>query len=605
MGTDSILRLGPAVLVAALGLTLSVPARAAGRVLRSGAGSASVAELRLARASSPDWARQWAQYRLDGTGRAAVVTPVAPGTFVDPAPDAWFEALETATAPRVVPPAGAPLCGATSASSVDVTGDLSHAKTLAATQVAVLSELPELLAFASSQGFVVEGADQLALAEHPGPFVALVYELTGSRSLTQPIRYVTRGDAQPIALPLAVSPTAADVTLFTIGAGRARVSGATEHTPDALGFSWHMLLGHSDYVERRRELLAEDGGKSWLVETTGTAPLYQWSVLPNQAGSIPPVVQVYFERSIAQGAATGTAQQCLEPLWDAHKLGKDGAVVADPCPDGALAVVPLASGAAPACSAAPSAGTIDSAMLACGAASDLAHALAGSRPDLARITRSLSVAGSGSEPASIELSAGTPLPRVIAAPAADVTGCLPTGNGAGGSHGGTGGSMGESGSPGGPAPTDPGYDPGSAEADFHTDVSVSCWGSSEPGSGGDSCSGDSSSSSAGDDSCSGDSSSSTEGGDSCSGDSSDSSGSDACAGDSSDGYGSSDSGCSADSGSDSGCSGGDASSGGDCNLSRRRAKRPKLSLWLLISAAIALPLRRRTRKLAAGQRRTH
>jgi hypothetical protein len=594
------------MLAAGIGLATSVPAQAAGRVLRSDGGAASVIELRLARAASNDWARLWAQYRLNGTGRAAIVTPVAPGTFVDPTGDAWFEALETATAPRVVPPIGAATCGATTSTSVDVTGDVSHTTTLAPTQVAVLTGLPELLGFAADQELVVSSTDQAALEAQPGPFVALVYQLAGKSALTQPVRFSTRGAAAPLALPLVASDSRPDVTLFTIGQGRARISGATEHTPDALGFAWQMLLGKSDYVEQRRGLLAEGDGKSWLVETAGGSPLYHWSILPNQAGSIPPVVQVYFERSIAAGAAWDSVQTCLEPVWEARALGKNGAIVADPCPAGALAIVPALSGAVPGCDPAPSAGEIEAMTLACGSADDLAHALAGGRADLASITRARSVAGSQSEPASTELHAGSPLPRVLTAPVADMHGCLPQGDtGTGGSWGGSGGGTGASGYPGGPGYDDP-YYPGGYDDDVHTDLSVSCSGSSEPGSSNDSCSGDSSSSSE-EDSCSGDSSSSSDGGDSCSGDSSSSSGDsgDACAGDSSDGYGSSD-GCSGDSSADSGCSGGDVSaSGGDCSLSRRRTGRPKPSLWLLISAAIALPLRRRGRDLAAGRVRTH
>jgi hypothetical protein len=627
MGSIARFRLGWLLLAAGLGSLPARDAQAAGRVLRSDSGSAAVVEVRVAHAASSAWSRLWTQYRLNGSGRTAIVTPVAPATFVDPTTDAWFEALEEATAPRIVPPLGASLCGPTQATSVDVTGNLSHDQTIAPAQVAVLSDLAQVLAFAASQKLVVSSADQTALEQEPGPFVALVYQLAGTGALTQPVRYSTRGSAAALPLPLVVSASEPDITLFTIGAGRARIAGAPEHTPDALGFGWSMMEGKSDYVALRRQLLAQENGKSWLVETTGTAPLYQWSVLPNQAGSVPPVVQIYFERALAQGAATGSAQKCLEPVWDAQELGESGAIVSDPCPGGALAIVPASDGSAPGCDPAPSAGQIAAASLACGMADDLAHALAGTRPDLARITRSRSVAGSDSGAASIELHDGMTLPRVLTAPSADLNGCLP-GDGAGGSGGGSGGGTGASGTPG-----EPGYG-GSDGAHAHTDVSVSCAGSSETSSSNDSCSGDSSSgagddscsgdsssgasndscsgdssSGAGDDSCSGDSSSSSDSTDSCTGDSSSSAsdGSDACSGDSSDGYGSTGDGCSGDSGSgaDSGCSGGDSASGADCNVSRLRSRRPKLSLWLLISAAIALPLRRRRRDLAAGRERTH
>lgn len=589
MGRATAFRLALALLF----VTLAAPAQAAGRLL-SGAGKyAWPLEVRLAQARSAQWSRLWVQYRLQGAGRLAIVAPAAPGTRVDPVPDAWFEALEAATSLRIVRPTGAPACGAASSGSLHVTGSLAHEPTLAPTEVALLSGIADVQGFAAGRSLTFSSDDQLALAQHPGPYVALVYELSGAGVLTQAVRFSAPGSAAPVALTLpSTAGGPVDLSVWWLGEGRARIVGAKEHTPDAVGFSWLAVQGVSDYPERRRELLESEQGAAWLVEVSGSSALHQWTVLPNQAGAIPPIVSEYLDRALTQGATTGSLGECLAAVWDARASGQAGGVVSERCPAGALALVP---GGGTSCSNAAGPGEISASSLACGEADDLAHALAGSRPDRLRVTRHRGLLAAKTGDAAIELFDGAELSAAITAPETDLSGCSGVG-GAGGSgsvsgHGAYGGSTG---SPGTPDP-DPGYGAtsGEYEDDAHVDVSVSCWGTSEPGHGDDSCSGDSSSSQEGDgDACSGDSSDGyDDGGDSCSGDSSD--GSDSCSGDSSDGYGDGGDSCSGDSGGgDSGCSSDSSSSGGDCSLSKRRPRRPKLSLLVLWVAALLFPLRR-------------
>jgi hypothetical protein len=582
-----------AALLATATLAESSPVGAAGRVLRPHAGG-NVTEVRLVRAASSEWSRQWTQYRMSGSGRIAIVTPVPTGTFVDPVADAWFEALEAATAPRVVPPTGTPECGGYGL--VHVTGNLSHSATLGPSHVAVLNSVGQVQSLAQNQGLPFYDSDQQALEAYPPPYLALVYQLSGGSQLTQAVRYTTNGVSSPIPLAVAYDESATpDLTLWTIGEGRARIVNAVELTPDVIDFTWLAAQGKSDYPERRRERLIDEKGSAWMIETTGTAPLFQFGVIPNQGGAMPPVVSEYFERAISQGSATGTASSCLEGVWDAQELGKTGARVADPCPAGALTTVPVAGGGVPDCDPTPGAGEIDALTLVCGGADDLASAFAGMDVNRARITRQRGVLHEQSHDVTLELYEGPSMPRVLTAPAVNLDQCV---SGTGGSSG--GGYYGGSGSGSGAQSGTAGYAGGYVE-ETHTDVNVSCSGSSSD-SGGDSCSGDSSSSS--DDSCSGDSSSSSD--DSCSGDSSSGS-DDACSGDSSSGSGDSCSGdssggggegCSGDSG--GGCSSG-SSGGGDCSVANG-ARRVKPTLWLITLAAVAFPLRRRGRaKRRAGR----
>lgn len=581
--------LGTAV---ALGIgVLAHPASAAGRVLTGASGTPKVTELRLAHAASPAWERTWAQYRLSGGGRVAIVTAVRPGTHADPAPDAWFEALEAATAPRVVPPPAVPECG-NGAATVHVTGDLSHVPSLPPSEVAVLGSLDALSDFAAARQLDFDAADAAALGEHAAPFLALVYEPSGGSTLTEAVRLAAPGASEPIALSLAASSgDEPDVTLWTFGSGRAALAGITEHTPDAVGFSFVAKTGISDYPERRRELLTADHGAAWLIETSGSAPLFQLGVLPKQGGAIPPIASEYFDRAAVAGLAPSPSTSCFAGALDARAAGKSGASVAERCPKGLLAVVP---GSAPACDPEPAEGEIDSDALICGDAEDLAHALAGGRPDQARVTRHRGVVGVDTADPEIELHDGTALPRVLTASDTDLSGCATEGTGGSGGATGSGAYSGSSGTWGyGGSGGDGYYAP---EPETHTEVNVSCWGSSEPSSEGDSCSGDSSSSSEGD-SCSGDSSDGAEGGEACSGDSSDGAdGGDACSGDSSSGSGD---GCSGDSsGGGDGCSGDTGSSGGDCSVSERRPRRIRLQIWLVGAAALAFAWRRLSRPRA-------
>ena len=80
-------------------------ARASGALVASG--SATPIEQRVAVASGPDRTTLWTSLHLEAdAGPVALIIPVPPGASLDVSSDAWFEALEVATAPRVLPPKG-------------------------------------------------------------------------------------------------------------------------------------------------------------------------------------------------------------------------------------------------------------------------------------------------------------------------------------------------------------------------------------------------------------------------------------------------------------------------------------------------------------------
>ena len=62
---------------------------------------------RVAVAAGPSRTTLWTSLRFTAAGgKMGIVVPAPPGTSLDISSDAWFEALEVATAPRVFPPGG-------------------------------------------------------------------------------------------------------------------------------------------------------------------------------------------------------------------------------------------------------------------------------------------------------------------------------------------------------------------------------------------------------------------------------------------------------------------------------------------------------------------
>jgi hypothetical protein len=540
----------------------------------------------VAAAFSPHQTTLWTAFRVSGAAqRVAVVLPVAPGSLVDPSSEAWFRALEGATAPRVTAPSGMPECAGGSSNQVEDTADDAPAATLHPIKVALLDTPADLDDFANQNQLALSPADRVAL-DIPGQrLLALLYALPhGASAFTQTLRI-----SEPVelaSLPLALSRRSGSdpipFTLWTIASGRARLSPGKELAPADVKAVWHEFDGNSDYVQRRHDLLSSGAGASYLRESSGNSRLFGWTLLPGAGGSVPPAADGYFGTAAQLGDTTSDPADCAQSAAKARVAGTLGMPVARACAPGLLARVPLDGGADPTCVEQPASGSVDPDTLRCGGADDFVMALSGLRADQADVTRLKGVLGPASpDAASVGLLTPAPSsPRVVASKL-DSSGCqyLPGGGSGGSSSWGTGGSGGYSGYSGSGGYGGYGGYGGSYASGSGGDVNLdmSCSRSS-----GDSCSGDSSSSSG--DACSGDSSSSSDGS-TCSGDSSSSSDGSTCSGDSS---------SSSDGATCSGDSGG--SSGGSSGCSLSPGRHAHLSVWTLGLAAIFLPFRRLARR---------
>ncbi len=595
------------LLAAAAGLA-APRAAAMGRVL-SEDGSARVAELRVAVASSKQRLSVWSAFRIQGNpGQVGLVLPVAAGSWVDPVGDAWLAALDAATAPRIVPP-GAPPGACGSASRVDDTTASGPGSRLQPTAIADLASIDEVGPWATSHALSVSAADAARLGASGTRFVGLLYTLPQGGGVTAALRVVSPGAdvGLPLALP-ADTGHRVPVVFFAVTDGPATLSPGQEQDPAAVDPLWAWHDGTSDYADRSASYLEQATTLTWLVEARGANLLSSYSLLPQQAGAIPPVIDTYFKR-----VAPGQASQCVSAAAAARKLGWP---VAGACPPGALMRVPDASGADPACAEAPAAGQTDAATLRCDGADDLAVALSGLSPDRASVVRLRGLLVAADPDPALVVSSAPDTTPVIPAKRVDAYGCGVSGSGgSGGAPGASGGSGGFTGASQG-GDTGNGYgggsDPYATDSSTQVNVNVGCSGDSSSSNGcsgdsssssnsdGSSCSGNSSSSSGDGNTCSGNSSSSSSDGSTCSGDSSSSSGDGStCSGDSSSSSGDGST-CSGDSSSSSSsCSGSSAGDGSTCSLSHRRA-RPRASVLLLALAALAFPLRRR-----GARRRAH
>jgi hypothetical protein len=601
----------------------ATPAALAGGWLAANGGEP--LEQRVAVAVTPSRTTVWTSVRLTGpAGPVAIVVPAAPGASLDISSDAWFEALEVATAPRVFPPEGAsPWCPGEDgeAHPFHVAGDLDHQASAALADVVVLPDAAAVGSWASEHGFTVSPAIAQALGSMSGVrFLVAQVQSGGAEMLTPTLRVVSTG---PAALPVALTAAGQKelrVTTWLLGPGRAELAGTAPVTIDLASLEWNASDATSNLDEAR--LLALQGQPdAALVEAASHAALSQNVSIAAGTAAIDGVAGTFFERAAAYAEIGADPVACTTQAAIALA---SSAAVATSCPRADLGVVDGVES----CAEAPVRGQIDPAALRCGTlADDLAVALSGAAPAqiwLTRTTVLVPAQGVGT-PYAVSFEDDAAASPVLTAETIDVSECEQGEGGSGPSLPPTSSSSGGSGSPRNPEPGSSGGvssgDGSSGDWVFVDASGCSCSGTyeyveyddgsedvpAESTSSGDDCGDDSSSSS--EDDCGGDSSESAESSDDCGDDTSESGSSDDCGGDSTESSGDDCSGDSTDSSDDcsgdssggdscSGDSGGDSCSGGsgdDCSVagsSGRRRRGPRLSPMVLGLLFVVAPMRR-------------
>jgi hypothetical protein len=486
-------------------LTASSRADAMGAVVAAPAGASSAVSLRVAVASAAGRTAHWASIEATGDATAlAWLIPARPGAALDLSSDAWFEALEAATAPRVVSPDVTPPCGIPG--GVEVEGDFTHTATAAPEAVVVAADRPTLDAALATWGMALTSDlapavdAQLAAGN---AMAALFYTNAAGTLRTRTVRVVDDSTPDvPLGLVTAgASP--ASVTAYSFGPGALQLAGLSV-AMDPAALVWRSD-GTSTYAPVRDALLAANPG-AWLFETGGHNILFDETNVPG-GGPAPAFATSYYFRAASYGDATAAPDACST---QATAVAQSDSLVAPACPTGALARV----GAA-ACVEVVGAGEIDPASLRCGGASDdLAIALSGLSPGQTWVTRTRSTIAASSRGSDIGVSvagAAAPFGPVVDA-SSYAQACSPVA-GSSGSSGGTptsgpgvtaGGSSGGNGGSGGGSSSGPSGDPGEGNPGVIVGGAVVASAAANATSDSGGCGGDSSSSG---DSCSGDTSS--------------------------------------------------------------------------------------------------
>jgi hypothetical protein len=385
-----------------------------GAVVGGAGDSVAIANVRVAVAVSAGRTTRWAQIRTTGgTGRFAWLLPVSPGARVDPASDAWLDALDAATVPVVLPPSAPSSCeGASTRQAPDVAPAVATAASQPPAAWSAFGDLPSLSAFVAAAGLRLPSplesrlASYFSAASSPAAILVLVYP-----DSALPVRALRIVDAAPPVLPFALtgdSPDAANVTVFAIG-GSELLPAAPLVVFPTLDLLW-LSSGGSNYASLTSQLLSTSSG-SWLVSSASPGPFFSGTdVTPSL--SVPSVLGGYYQLAQQYGDTTADPAACTAR---AVPTALDTAPYAAACPPGSLVLIP---GPTPCGAMSAPAETTSATPLACGSALDAAYAVAGLSPADVWVTRIEGVvtsssaadvdvvAGGGSPTSSVSTAAG-------------------------------------------------------------------------------------------------------------------------------------------------------------------------------------------------------
>jgi hypothetical protein len=567
-------------------------AEAAGLLLARGlTGDVQIKEARGALSRGPARSTAWHQLLFEGGNAEELLwlLPVPSGAAVDVAATSFFDGLEEATAPRVLAPPGSPPGNLTciKPSPEVISPGEGGSSPLVLLGQEVFSEPGAVAPGVEKLGYTLSAADAAALGQALGAggrLLALRMKAPLVAASTITVRIHGSG-VDLGALPLLRSPSqAVPFVLWLVGSSRGKVQGVGEVEMEPSALRW-LSSTATNYESLRRSMLEKSKGANVVLEVAGPGPLRDLTALPG-GNDLPAFLDAYLRRAFERGEASGdlgsVSDKARDALDDTHPDG---------CPRGDLLPPEGFTCALPGAQAplVPSPG-----------ADDLSFVYPGNAA-LRWVSRVVGLvpAASALPQVSAGFPGGDPV-SVLLTPASVWEGlCSPVTPGGQGGSSGSGGKNGGFGA-GGPRPSGGGGDGGSeAGGSDGVDVAASavdvgcscanvligesCNGSSSDGGEEDSescnCNDTSSpeeDSSSEEDACSGSDSGSEDSGDSCSG-SEGSGGSDSCGSSSSEGS-----------------EGGD-SCGKDCSVSRRGRRPPRFSKWLVLAAAVALPLRRWTR----------
>ena len=241
-------------------------------------GSHTPLEQRVALSIGPSRTTLWTQLRVSTqAGPFAIVLPAADGASLDWTDDAWFEALDMATAPRVQPPSGAvAACPGESppADPIHLVGNPLHVDPIAAVEVVVLDDADAVASWALSNSMMVTVALYDSMVTLGATrFVAARFDAPNADVVTPALR--VSGPAISSVLPLVLSHADASsdllVTSWTIAQGRAALDGPAASLDDAQ-LSYDAANATTNYIGVRSSALTNLAHRDQQPHCTGRFP---------------------------------------------------------------------------------------------------------------------------------------------------------------------------------------------------------------------------------------------------------------------------------------------------------------------------------------------
>jgi hypothetical protein len=297
--SDAVLRSVAALVVLFVAMLGARDASAVGTVLGGQATAPSMLRARFAVVVSPSATTRWASIELDAfPGAMAWLIPVRPGAKIAETSDAWFEALELATAPRIVPS----VC-ATPSGGARTAGLADRVPTVPSLENAVVDDVPALRAWAAARALEVpsdvEGRFE-TLRERGYVLAAFLYAGPAAGGFTRTVRVTD--DAFP-NVPLFMTLGAkvdVRVTAFLIADQRARLGAGEEIEIDPSAVTWS-ADGSDDYDRRLERALVAGAGRSWVVESAEPDLFLAGARRPGGLEVTPPIAPTYDARAASYG----------------------------------------------------------------------------------------------------------------------------------------------------------------------------------------------------------------------------------------------------------------------------------------------------------------
>jgi hypothetical protein len=310
----------------------------------------------------------WDQVAYAGSpAEFAWVLPVKPGASVEVASDAWFEALDAATATRVSAPAlacespdvsgpgcGGPVAQAGCSADEAAGGEpmylqpppdpvtVVHEGSVGPYETVTLhSDVPGALSdWLVDHGFRIDDDIQPIIDSYSSngfDFIALRLLPEVGVQQMRPVRVIQPGAAPTLPLRMVAAGTGANVqlTLFVLGEARWRTMNFPELLIAGSELTWDFDPQRSDYAAVRENKLVGNGG-GWLTSysqpgallspvpdpVTGAAVPYQTAT-----GVSSTIADAFVQQAIANGETIGGP--CAQVI---ASLAQSDAKVVDPCP---------------------------------------------------------------------------------------------------------------------------------------------------------------------------------------------------------------------------------------------------------------------------------